>query len=305
MEQCHDESQTLDLDSYTYTPTELNLMDVNHKKKFTIVPLSAKNDNVEKFGIELECEFIDATNRERKNIVDEIRGINDNQSFYCVSDGSLSDGVEIVSHPMTFNAIKRFDWNKILKFRGKVQSYNTSSCGIHVHINRDSMSALNQYKFVQFINNQSTFAFYLSQRKVRRINQWSSFKSMLGDELKRQLIYQYKQDLDNDRESLYKNVLIGDKYYATNLRHSKTIEIRIFRGTLNQRSFLKNIEFIKSVADWCKVSNTRNYLDFKSYWRFVLKSDKYSNLVNFCNDSESMQKAIQFPKMRIRDLNTI
>lgn len=302
---CYHDINHCELDDWNHKPSTLNVMQLNHKKQLTIEPLSAKNESIEKFGIELECEFNISDDTERSKIVRNIRNINNGDSFYCVSDGSLNDGVEIVSHPMTFQAIKKFDWNKVLGYRGRLLSNKTSTCGIHIHINRDSMSVMEQYKFVQFINEQSTFGFYLSQRKVNDLNSWASFKSELGDELKRQLLYQYKDDLQSNqiRYSRYKNIILGEKYYATNLLHSKTIEVRIFKGTLNQRSFLKNVEYVKSVADWVKKSDSKNYLDFKAYWEYVQNSDKYSNLYNWCMDSEKMRKAIAFPKTRVMNLN--
>ena len=156
-----------------------------------------------------------------------------------------------------------------------------------------------------WINIVVRHANYLSQRKVNDLNSWASFKSELGDELKRQLLYKYKQDLENNniQYSRYKSTILGQKYYATNLLHSKTIEVRIFKGTLNQRSFLKNVEYVKSVADWVKKSDSKNYLDFKAYWEYVQNSDKYSNLYNWCMDSEKMRKAIAFPKTRVMNLN--
>ena len=88
------------------------------------------------------------------------------------------------------------------------------------------MSVLQQYKFVQFFNIHSTFGFRISQRKKDNINKWAKFRDLLGDEFKKQLLYSYKSDLRNNNinYSKYKNIELGDKYYATNLKHSKTID---------------------------------------------------------------------------------
>tara|TARA_R100000773_G_scaffold25352_1_gene22155 strand:+ start:594 stop:2156 length:1563 start_codon:yes stop_codon:yes gene_type:complete len=308
-EGCHDEhceSYEEELSRWDYTPNQLIFNYLNHNKNMMFKNLNSSNESNEKFGIELECEFNTDDVRTKSEIVRSIRNINDSKSFYCVNDGSLSDGVEIVSHPLSYDFIQNFDWNKIFRFRGDLISYNTDSCGIHVHINRDCMSVLQQYKFVQFFNTHSTFGFRISQRKKDNINKWSKFRDLLGDEFKKQLLYSYKSDLRNNNinYSKYKNIELGDKYYATNLKHSKTIEIRIFRGTLNKTSFLKNIEYVKSVKDWVCNSTTNNYLDFKSYWGFVQNSSKYDNLKSFVDNSESCKKAIQFPLSRIDGLVT-
>ncbi len=303
-EHCEDEhSQTDDLvdDSddiqflYNY---------INHNKELVQEPLTHRNSTSFKCGIELEYEWNTSDSSRRNHICRKIKNINKGKSFFLAYDGSLTDGMEIISHPMSYDFIKQFDWDRILKFRGDIKSYNTYNCGIHIHINRGSMSAMQQYKFVQFLNEQSTFAFYLSQRKLDRINYYSEFNRNLGDELKRQLLYQYKQDLENNRiqYSRYKSTTLGQKYYATNLKHSDTIEVRIFRGTLKKRSFLKNIEFVKSVYDWVRKSDLKNYLDFKSYWKFVMDSNDYENMKGFVKDSPKCQMAIQYPKMRVDGL---
>ena len=141
-------------------------------------------------------------------------------------------------------------------------------------------------------------------QKASKLNQWASFKSDLGDEFKRNLLYRYRTDLENSRVqfSKYKKQTLGDKYYATNLLHSDTIEVRIFRGTLNEQAFRKNLEFVKSVADWIKVTDNNNYLDFKNYWKFA-KSGNYPNLVNWVMDKDWANKVLQFPKTRVPNLN--
>ena len=63
------------------------------------------------------------------------------EHIYIKSDSSLDDGMELVSHPMTLDYHKDFCWEKIIHhavFLG-YRSHQTSTCGLHIHVNRDSL----------------------------------------------------------------------------------------------------------------------------------------------------------------------
>lgn len=58
--------------------------------------------------------------------------------IYIKSDGSIDDGFEIVSHPMTLDYHQHdMDWEAVLHEAIKMgyRSHQTSTCGLHIHVN--------------------------------------------------------------------------------------------------------------------------------------------------------------------------
>ena len=91
------------------------------------------------FGVELE---VDDGGKDNDNAY-RLKSIGNAQleTIYIKSDGSLDDGFEIVSHPMTLDYhIEEMNWKNI--FREAVsmgyRSHQTSTCGLHVHVNRNA-----------------------------------------------------------------------------------------------------------------------------------------------------------------------
>ena len=305
---CDQNNSSLGIHDYTFTPT-LYEWYMSPQKKIDSRRLSDKSELV---AFELETEFDhDLNMREKKNIVSKIHNMGHGRLFYCKADcsigaGNREDGTEIVSHPMTYDAFKKMDLKKLLNLRGNLKSYDTSNCGIHVHINRASLSPLNQYKLVSFINHFKGFSFRISQRKKSRLNEWAKFNNYIADDLKASIVRRWvtngKKITDLNRLDQYKEYTLGRKPRATNLLHSKTIEIRIFKGTLIEESFRKNIEFVKSIADWCKSSDLNNYLQFKKYWNHVEQGD-YPNLVSWVKKQDWSDELLRFPLNRIEGID--
>ncbi len=90
------------------------------------------------FGVELE---IDGAGKD-DDYADELLDIAnaDDEHIYIKSDSSLEDGMELVSHPMTLDYHKNFCWEDVMSYAVRLgyRSHQTSTCGLHVHVNRDS-----------------------------------------------------------------------------------------------------------------------------------------------------------------------
>lgn len=91
------------------------------------------------FGIELEIDGAGKDDDYAENLL-EIANSND-KHIYIKSDGSLDDGMEIVSHPMTLDFHKDFCWKDIMRKAISLgyRSHQTSTCGLHIHVNRDCL----------------------------------------------------------------------------------------------------------------------------------------------------------------------
>ncbi len=89
-------------------------------------------------GVELE---VDCEGKDGENADDILYiGNKSNECIYIKSDGSLDDGFEIVSQPMTLEYHKKYQWNDILKKAVNLgyRSHQTSTCGLHIHVNRNA-----------------------------------------------------------------------------------------------------------------------------------------------------------------------
>lgn len=159
---------------------------------------------------------------------------------YFKRDGSLANGFEIVSHPVSwgwFLSNRQFlvKMLTLLKDKG-FRSWNTNSCGLHVHMNKTAFSGQRLYKFMKFFHENGDFLYTLSCRKsFEELRQWARVDS--DGATKRNLSYEAKNKMKRE----------GGRYWAVNLEPQTTIEIRIFKGTLNENSFLRAFEFLRSL----------------------------------------------------------
>jgi len=206
------------------------------------------------FGIELEVsdyqENIRSTESQAEYLLEKI------ESFaYLKYDCSISncghDGFEIVTHPINWDWIhdhpKALDPIFNLKKIG-FESFDTGSCGMHIHVCKKHLTSLQMYKLMMFFDFNTDFIFNISQRNRSQLDRWAPIKTGYR-----------KTRLAKDRGG-------GDRG-ALNLRGSdaKTIEFRLFRGTLDRGLFFKNLEFVTAI------------LEFTSAAKYSLKEMK-SNL---------------------------
>lgn len=178
-------------------------------------------------GLELEIEAHSYADRE--GIIDATEGSDD--LFYCKADGSLGKhGVEVVSHPMTLGYIQAFDWADLcatLATRGS--SWDVGTCGIHVHLSRDSMTRSHLWRFARLLNgNPSEFG-----ELAGRFN--STYARFADD------------DFDPVSKAIAGKAPNPSRYSALNLENETTVEVRIFRGTLKPLGVLANLELVHAM----------------------------------------------------------
>ena len=214
------------------------------------------------FGIELEIESGDTDWDILKPNLENMPDF-----IYLKEDGSINNGFELVMHPATYN------WfgdnlpvlSTILTKLGKMGcvSYKTTTCGIHIHISKEAFTTLHLLKFLTFFYNSPEFILKVSQRTQSKFKDWCSLED---DE---SLVLKAKTKNNIERHT------------AVNLQNVNTVEVRIFRGTLNYKSFYKNLEFCKSVYDYTKECSLQN-VRLRDYLVFIENRKKeYENLVNF------------------------
>lgn len=253
--------------SYSYKPEFIYYRGKNE------IGNTDKNKNLY-YGIELEVE-----NKSNTNIEDVVSNLP--EFVYCKNDGSLNNGFEIVSHPCTYQWLREnaHKWLEILNIRKDgFRSYNTDTCGIHIHLSKNYFSSLHLWKFLTlfYIPKNAKFILKVSQRISHRFNAWCALRP---DE--HTICYKAKNKQGN-----------YERFEAVNLQNAHTMEIRIFRGTLNARSFWKNIEFLQAIIDFTK-DTPCNEIDEPHFLTYTYQHKrKYINLHNWLWDKKFYEDSL-------------
>ena len=195
------------------------------------------NTNAPLIGIELELEPTTGKSRDQafyytQNIL----------SKHCIikSDGSVVSGFEVVSKPALWtDQLKAWSpwFDKLHEFM-----IARSNCGMHIHMNRRSLSFLQLAKLVEFINREEN-AQYIEHIAGRKPNNFCLLK-------KEDNITAVGRSLNNNIEQY------GTRHVGLNLTNEKTIEFRMFAATTDLDVFQKNIEFVVALREYFTPGNS-------------------------------------------------
>lgn len=254
-----------------------------------------------RFGIELEIE-----NKKRTTTNSQLaENITKLFNFvYCVHDGSLNNGFEIVTHPFTYTYLKEHinDFKRLLSYiktKGYV-SYQPGTCGIHIHMSRKAFTTCHMYKFIKLFYEPKNFKF------LRTISQRDDRSCSEGCQWGRKREVSYSSDADYTAKGKTKHCSVGSKYTAVNTKHPDTLEIRIFRGTLSFNSYIKNIEFCMSLYKFSRDTALDN-VTVPEFINFIIEHKKnYKHLYNFLVDVTLVTgKRVKFNKNYTRKTKEI
>lgn len=179
--------------------------------------------------------------------------------YYCKEDGSLSTGFEIVTHPATwkFWQADGMAFAKSLKDDG-FRSYNTTTCGMHVHVSKRSLSQFDQLKLLELFKLNPSFIRYVSRRREENLTRWAA----IDDVARTGLIRKVKRGNDHDT-----------RYTALNFENANTIEFRIFRGTLDVPAIKRNLAFVYALCQYVKQAGL-NQLTFELFGNWLATHGK-------------------------------
>lgn len=221
------------------------------------------------FGFELE------TVTDNRNAIMPVAEMVQNElkkNVYLKHDGSLEGkGFEIVSEPMSFNYLQQelsYEFLNILK-QNNFMSWDAKkigiSCGIHVHVSKAGFNGNSHiYKFTQLIlENKNEWV----KMAGRNSKQWSS----------------YDKNLTPILNVLHKKTY-QPRYVAVNLSNEHTIEVRLFRGSLNETRFKSAIELVAGAVEYTRnislTSIKNGGLNFNSFINYLnVYSDVYPNAI--------------------------
>lgn len=219
------------------------------------------------FGFELEVEKGKKCNSTLKEAMEEIQEINKFDDYlFFEDDGSLSNGFEMVSNPMTWDFIqeKKSLLKTILKtcLRSGLRSYKYNSCGFHIHLSKDAFTTPHLYKFLKLI--------YENKDKIEMVAQrFNNCNARFDDKESEELEKILKRKAEN------KDNAGAGRYQAVNLENSDTIELRFYKGNLFYNSVMKNLESAKAFYEFTKLKTPKK-ITWNNFVKFV-----YENKVEY------------------------
>lgn len=194
-------------------------------------------------GVELEIDNAGESNRNADAVM-LVGNAGDHDHIYCKHDGSLEDGFEIVSHPMSFDYhMNRMPWSEVIAEARSLGylSHQAGTCGLHIHVSRDAFGT-DRYeqeeaiaRVLFFVEKHWEELLKFSRRTQHQLDQWAARYGYQSEP---------QEILDNAK---YKNR--RGRYTAVNLTNADTIEFRMFRGTLKLNTFLATLQMVERICD--------------------------------------------------------
>lgn len=246
-ESCYDERSSASrninryIQDYSYKPCPDFF--TNPEEDHNYSPTSHNSLPIPYFGIELEIDQKGSHDTEDPEVLaryysTEVNGFTNR--FYIKYDGSLNNGMEIVSHPHTYAAHYNLGlWKDIMAAARSngYTSHDARSCGLHFHISRNSLGKTRQeqddtaYKmvlmtevmwddFVKF-SRRTSFGYCHKHGVWIKSDSFNKFK-------------------DKTRSNM-------SRHNAVNLSNTNTVEFRLIRGTINYNTFIASLQFVYMV----------------------------------------------------------
>ena len=218
-------------------------------------------DSKRYFGVELEIDGAGKDDENAEKLLLIANSTSDSQMIYVKSDGSLDEGLEIVSMPFSLDYHKQFQWEELMKKAISLgyRSHQTSTCGLHIHVNRDCFGDNRDEqdvvisRILYFVEHHWNEMLKFSRRSEYSMNRWAAR-------------YGFEK---TGREILDKAKKGGNgRYAAVNLMNYSTIEFRLFRGTLKYNTLIAALELVNAICDLA-ISLTDEGMSKMSWSEFV------------------------------------
>jgi hypothetical protein len=184
---------------------------------------------------------------------------------YLKNDGSLNCGFEIVTHPMSHDYyMNEADvlWDTLEELRTKydMKSWATRTCGLHIHISRTGFNGgAHMHRFLNLVYSNQAFYELLAGRSS---SQWSKFDDVDTavpnghDEAgytQWKRVRSFKNKIDSGRNT--------DRYSAVNTQNRATLEMRIFKGTINSGKVKSQINLAHASVEYTRTLTVKDVRD--------------------------------------------
>lgn len=179
-------------------------------------------------------------------------------------DCSIDRGFEMVTGYTGLDVHK----NQLKLFKSRLHgctSHNTSTCGLHIHICKNNMTMLHASKLILFMNDPDNADLVYALAR-RRDNGYCKTKA------RSQTIREVKQALNHSDKIDQLCSLNDDRYEMLNFQNEKTIEYRLFRGSLKYSTIMACLEFTFATWHFARIAGTTN-LKTKDFLEFICKPE--------------------------------
>ena len=241
--------------------TEVNNYSYKPCPKFYSKRYHANNVHDEKlfFGVELEMGGVD-----NPDIVNDFASDCSSTFFYMKKDTSIPVyGCEVVTQPATLQ--KHIDmayWESLLRSaKDHGLSSDFDNCGVHVHISRDFFTTNECAKMDCFVNLYQEFWIKVARRESHYSTYVEKSVSSWG-------------------------MQTSDRRCALNLSNPATIELRIFKGTLDYKILMSYIELCHALSMFAKRSNINDIIENKGktlqLFKDIIYHSNYKFIPQYC-----------------------
>ncbi len=212
-------------------------------------------------GVELEIDKGGDDDSNAQTLLDIAN--QNNERIYCKHDGSIEEGFEIVSHPMSLDYhINHMNWEEVFCKAVSMgyRSHNTSTCGLHLHCSRSAFGEGEETqeavisRIVYFVEKHWNELARFSRRTPENLNRWAAKYATISDSAQET----YKKAKDKRM----------GRYVAVNLENSNTIEFRLFRGTLRYKTFISTLQLVDEICYYA-INMTDREIEAMSWSDFV------------------------------------
>ena len=132
-------------------------------------------------GVEIELDEGGESDNQARKLLEIANG--ETERIYCKHDGSLNDGFEVVSHPMTLAYhMEKMPWQAVLEKAKQLdyRSHQAKTCGLHIHVNRtafgDNICEQEEViaRILYFFEKHWEELLKFSRRTHRQMEQWAN-----------------------------------------------------------------------------------------------------------------------------------
>lgn len=192
------------------------------------------------FGVELEIDGAGESERNAQTLCNIAN--RHGEMVYIKHDGSLNDGMEIVTNPMTLEYhLKEMPWKELLAKAKELGylSHKAGTCGLHIHVNRTAFGETEAEqdeciaRVLYFFEKHWEELLKFSRRTRSQLEQWAA----------RYGLKEHPKDILDHAKGNYA------RYTCVNLTNQHTVEFRMFRGTLKANTVIATLQLLDRICD--------------------------------------------------------
>lgn len=230
------------------------------------------------FGVELEIDGAGELKRNARSLLEV--GNQSGEYLYIKHDGSLDDGLELVTHPASLEyQLHHIPWAELCGQAVSLGylSHRANTCGLHVHVSRNAFGTENWEqdlaiaRVLYFFEKHWEELLKFSRRTPRQLERWAAR-------------YGYKEQpmeiLDYAKKGYH-----GGRYTCVNLQNPDTVEFRMFRGTLKVNTIFATLEMLNCICD-AAIFLSDDEMKSLAWTTFVsgIQSERYPELVQYLKE---------------------